>query len=259
LSDEETAACFDKIKHGTDSEKKEAKDRLVNCNQRFVLAMARKFGTRKNLLDLIEEGNIGLMEAIDNYDEKHGAKFLSFAVWYVRRAINYFNVRNGNLVRQTNSSKTAHLISKATNRFAQREERNPTTNELMDILTDEYGVDLKEAGDLMQTQIFSLNGYNMDEEEIDVFQYSNHMASDNLCVMESEKEYNRTIYENLVKTLPTREKNVIKLLYGIGYDRPYEMKEVAKLTGVTQERVRQLKKSILFKLQKEAKKIRANA
>lgn len=254
LTVEEEVELFEKIKFGSKQEQNVAKERLINCNQRFVVAMVKRYATDDNILDLINEGNIGLMEAIDRFDVTKGNKFISFAVWYVRRAINQYCINFGTLVKKENISKTYHVISQATNKFVQKEYRQPTLEELAYILKNDFNVEIKDLRDILETRISSIDeGFNSEDDsnigEINV--YNNYSSSFNGYEKISNDDFNNKLIANLLKKLPEREKTIITLYFGIGYDREYEIQEIAEKLDLTTERVRQLKNSVLERFKKE--------
>lgn len=257
LSDSDTMECFQKIRHGTKEEKESAKRKLVNANQRFILAMAKKYGTNENYLDLVEEGNIGLLEAIEKYDTEDGSKFLSFAVWYVRRAMNHFSSRYGSVVRKTNISKTWHYISRATNKFLQKEQRQPTLDELIEVLNNDYNVDIKDANDVIETKMISIDqtidGFEEGARETsdDYALLSEASSFDNLYNEEIEREFQGMLVGKVLETLSKREREIITLYFGIGYDRAYELGEISEKLGLTKERVRQIRNTVVSKLKEE--------
>ena len=157
LSQEDEIKLFQLLKNGSSSDKQKARETIINSNQRFVVAIAKKFGTNDNILDLISEGNIGLMEAVDRFDYTKGVRFSTFAVWYIRRAVNTYNINHGALVTKSNISKTYHVISQATNKFIQRELRQPTLEELRDIIVNEYNIDIKDVIDVLETSVVSID------------------------------------------------------------------------------------------------------
>ena len=98
LTPEEELAIFDKIKNGTEAESIAAKQKLMECNQRFVYSVAKEYARGNDILDIVNEGNKGMAEAIDRFDHTRGMKFITYAVWYIRRAIvsyYYFVCRQG--------------------------------------------------------------------------------------------------------------------------------------------------------------------
>lgn len=259
LSLEEEIELFTLLKNGNEDEKKYARSKIIVSNQRFVVAIAKKFGTNDNILDLISEGNIGLMEAIDKFDLTKGVKFSTFAVWYIRRAINMYNINHGALVTKSNISKTYHVISQATNKFIQREYRQPTLDELKEILVNEYKVDIKDVIDVLETRIISIDNEPDDSDDNtnmeDVVIYRSNSANNNIYEKNIDNDFNKELITSMLNQLSSREQEIIKLIFGIGYDREYELQEVAEKVGLTTERVRQLKFSIIDKLKKEYKKV----
>ena len=247
LTNEEELELFEMIKNGNKFEKQVAKEKLINCNQRFVVAVAKRYATNDNILDLINEGNIGLMEALENFKVEKGVKFTTWAVWFIRRAINLYCINYGNLVRKTNLSQTYHVVSQATNKFIQTEYRQPTLEELAELLKDEHDVDIKNLSYIIDTKFTSIDeGFNSNDDEMNVF--NEYSASFNDYEKVSNNEFNNKLISNMLLKLPKREKDIITLYFGIGYDREYELQEIAEKVGLTTERVRQLKNDILDKL-----------
>lgn len=259
LTIEEENQCFTLLKTGNKTLREKAKTKLVNSNQRFVVAVAKKFANNNNILDLISEGNIGLMEAIEKFDSNKGVRFTTFAVWYIRRAINQYNINNS-IVTKTNAAKTYHVISQATNKFVQREHRQPSLEELQNIIVKEYNIDIKEIVDIIDTRFISIDDDSNSSSEStnygDITTFKTCSASVNSYEKNIDDEFSKNIVSLMLKKLPSRENNIIKMLFGIGYDREYEIQEVAQKMGLSTERVRQLKISTLDKLKSEYAKLK---
>lgn len=257
LSREEETALFKLIKYGNKKEKEAAKQKIINSNQRFVVAVAKRFATNDNILDLINEGNIGLIEALEEFDYSKGVKFTTWAVWYIRRAINIYCINYGAIVRKTNLSQTYHVVSQATNKFIQKEYRQPTLEELAKILKEDYKVDIKNVNDIIDTKISSIDeSFNSDDDGSNIGEmtlYNSYSASSNDYEKIAINDFNNKLISNMLLKLQERERIIIKMVFGIGYDREYELQEIAPKVGLTIERVRQLKNDILNKLKKEYK------
>lgn len=253
LTQEEEIELFKIIKNGSKIQQEKAKAKIIESNQRFVVSVAKNFATNNNLLDLINEGNIGLIEAIDTFSIDKQIRFTSWAVWYIRRAINIYCINNLNIVKKNNLSKTYHVVAQATNFFTQTEHRLPTSEELLNLLKTKYNVDIKDSHDITQTQIIHIDeefqnddddSYNPNINEFNL--YSSNMNSYETQI---NNDFNHNMIKSLLSILSEREQEIIKMIFGIDYDRAYEIQEVAKKMNLTNERVRQLKCSIIEKLQ----------
>ena len=262
MSEEKEVEMFNLFKNGNKQEQEYAKNFIINANQRFVVAMAKRFATNENILDLISEGNIGLIEAMKDFDVTKGNKFITFAVWYVRRAINNYCINYGNLVKKTNLSKTYHVIAQATNKFIQTEYRQPTLEELLEIVNKEHKADIKSIEDIIDTKISSIDeGFNSEDDDAvfgEMSLYNSYSSSFNEYEKISNDDFNNKLISSMLGNLPEREKTIIKMVFGIGYYREYELQEIAEELGLTTERVRQIKNSVIQEIKEKYKHIMSN-
>ena len=259
MSEEKEVEMFNLFKNGNKQEQEYARNFIINANQRFVVAMAKRFATNENILDLISEGNIGLIEAMKDFDVTKGNKFITFAVWYVRRAINNYCINYGNLVKKTNLSKTYHIIAQATNKFIQTEYRQPTLEELLEIVNKEHKADIKSIEDIIDTKISSIDeGFNSEDDDAvfgEMSLYNSYSSSFNEYEKISNDDFNNKLISSMLGNLPEREKTIIKMVFGIGYYREYELQEIAEELGLTTERVRQIKNSVIKEIKEKYKHI----
>lgn len=258
LTPSEESLLFKQLHGGTKEEQASAREKLSNCNQRFVLAVAKKYATQSTIMDLISEGNLGLIKAIDTFDPKKNVKFITWAVWYIRRYINAYNINYGKLVRQTNTSQTYYLSKKIKGKFEQENDRLPTNEELMDLLADE-GVKISNTTDIINTSIFSIDE-NVDCEGGDIYmsnisEYNSASASTNTYESAVDNDWVKATIKGLLSCLKPKEQQVISMMYGVGYEREYTPQEIADETGYTPERVRQMRTEILNKLKKRYKSV----
>jgi RNA polymerase primary sigma factor len=262
MSEEKEVEMFNLFKNGNKQEQEYARNFIINANQRFVVAMAKRFATNENILDLISEGNIGLIEAMKDFDVTKGNKFITFAVWYVRRAINNYCINYGNLVKKTNLSKTYHIIAQATNKFIQTEYRQPTLEELLEIVNKEHKADIKSIEDIIDTKISSIDeGFNSEDDDAvfgDMSLYNSYSSSFNEYEKISNDDFNNKLISSMLGKLPEREKTIIKMVFGIGYYREYELQEIAEELGLTTERVRQIKNSVIKEIKEKYKNVMSN-
>lgn len=259
--DEQT--LFNSYKNGTSKEKAEARKAIIEGNQRFVVSVARAYATNSNLMDLINEGNIGLMEAVDAFDPDtkvngKSVKFMTFAVHYIRRAINQFKVKNDSIVKKNNITKTYHVLSRVRNKFLQENGRQPTIDELKDIANKDYGLNIKNSADMLDLRVTYIDeNSNDDDDDVNIgalTTFNNYSASGNGYEKTESNDYNKAMVTSLLKVLTPREQKVIKMAFGIGEIRELTNEEIAERIGLTSERIRQMRASIMKTLQCEFRK-----
>jgi len=261
LTKEDEDKWFGVLKNGNPEEKNFAREYIWLCNQRLVIAAAKKWATTDTLTDYINEANIGLAEAIDKFELDKGTKFCTYAMWFIKRAINNYNNDVAPIVRRTNLSKTFHVVSKVTNDFIQKYERFPTADELKESINKKYKKkDIKDKNDLLDIHITRMDDVGGDADDTnanfsDLMDYNRISSSVNEYETTSTNDYNKKMVDSLLSILTPREQKLIKMRFGLieinGIKREFELIEVAEELGITPERVRQLETSILLKLRKE--------
>jgi RNA polymerase primary sigma factor len=260
LTKEEETEWFNKLKYGNDEEKAFAKEYLMLCNQRLVIAAAKKWAKTDTLMDYVNEANFGLMEAIEKFDTSFDVKFASYAMWFIKRAINKYICGDLQVVKRPNYSKTFHVISKATNDFLQKNERTPTPDELFEIVTIDYGKDIKDKNDILDLKVSYVDESSNDEDESpnygDMAAYNRASASYNDYEEEETNDFNKKLVSSLLSKLSPRKQQIIKMRFGMyegdnGLKREYEREEIGQILGLTSERVRQLELSAMEDLKSE--------
>lgn len=247
--------------HTTQSgaEKKQIRNTILCANQRFVLGVARRWATNDNILDIISEANIGMMEALEEYDIKQNVKFITFAVYYIRRAINTYMMKNNCMVKKNNLAKTYHLVSQIINTFLQKEMRQPTSEEIIEVLEKEYGVVIKDTNDILSIQMSSIDeDFDGNEDDVNIstlLAFNNVSSTENFCEKKSDQDFAKKITQSVLKKLKPIEQEVVKYIFGIGHDREYELQEIAEKLNFSSERIRQIKINALEKMKKEYMKI----
>jgi len=235
------------------------RERIILCNQRLVIAAAKNYSTTDTLTDFISEINFGLIEAVDKYDVTKGVKFASYAMWYIIRAINLFKYGEMEMVQRSNGFKTFHVMSKARNKFIQENEREPTNDELLEILNNIYGKDIKDKNDLLDMNYSSIDLDTSSEDDglgmNEIAEYNRISASQNDYVKKASDEFNSALISSLITVLNPKEKQIIEMRFGLtkdnGLQRELELTEVSDRIGISSERVRQLECSAIEKLRKE--------
>ena len=250
LSQEEENEVF-KMYHSNDpAAKKKAIDTLVNANQRFIFSLAKDYakGDETKVLDYVNEGSIGIINAIDKFDQTRGFKFISFAVWYIRQAMTNYAQTTDLFLRKSNNAKIGNNILKIRTAFFQENHREPTTDEIKEALAKK-GIKIKEDKDLEDVVRNSLDSVWGDESTFENNpRYIQHSAIQNEYEKEMDDEDNKSVVGKLLQTLDERSQLVIKQLFGIGYESPVDIEVVAENLGLTPTRVGQIKNAALKKL-----------
>ena len=256
LSQEEENEVF-KMYHSNDpAAKKKAIDTLVNANQRFIFSLAKDYakGDETKVLDYVNEGSIGIINAIDKFDQTRGFKFISFAVWYIRQAMTNYAQTTDLFLRKSNNAKIGNNILKIRTAFFQENHREPTTDEIKEALAKK-GIKIKENKDLEDVVRNSLDSVWGDESTFENNpRYIQHSAIQNEYEKEMDDEDNKSVVGKLLQTLDERSQLVIKQLFGIGYESPVDIEVVAENLGLTPTRVGQIKNAALKKLASVADK-----
>ena len=251
LSASEEAELVKKMREGDES----AREKLATANLRFVYAVAKRYANNDNLLDLVQEGNTGLLTALNAFDPEKGTRFLSCAVWYITRSIlAHLNGENA-LIRKTNNTKTVYKIPKIKEKFYAENNRYPDVDELAAILEADYGLKIKDKTDLLDISTTSISTC-FDDEDARAFEntpyFTEKTAVDNDYLPEMDKEFNSVVSGALMSSLTEREQVIIRMAFGIGYNKEYTNAEIAEEIGMSSERVRQLKNGAIEKMKKLA-------
>ena len=224
-----------------------ALDKLVMANLRFVVSVSMQYQNQGlTLPDLINEGNLGLIKAAQKFDETRGFKFISYAVWWIRQSILQAIADQSRMVRlPLNQVGSINKIRKAFSQLEQEYEREPTANEIADALElteDKIHESMKVSGRSVSVDAPFSEGE--DGTLLDVLQDLDCLSSDNLLMNESLcAEVERSL-----ATLTAREREILKLFYGINCKHCLSLEEIGERYELTRERVRQIKEKAINKL-----------
>lgn len=237
-----------KIKHDNDGE---ALRHLVEANLRFVVAYAKRFHhSRVSLLDLINEGNIGLIQAAKKFDPGKNVKFITYAVWWIRQAILHALSEHGATFRlPQKQANVLYRLERSRQALGRELERAPSEQELADELSMEPG----EVRLLLSSNqnILSLNepvDEEGDAEFGDLLEQYVIPDTDEAILRESFEE---TLSEALAQ-LSEKERQILSLRFGLGDDNPRTLREIGGALGISRERVRQIENQALAKLRRGA-------
>lgn len=249
LTPEEEVDLAKKIKEGD----QDALERLTKANLRFVVSVAKQYQNQGlSLSDLINEGNLGLIKAAQRFDETRGFKFISYAVWWIRQSILQALAEQSRIVRlPLNKVGSLNKINRAFSELEQEYEREPSPNELADLLeipTEEVETTLGVAARHVSMDAPFVDGE--DNSLLDVLENDKDPSTD--AGLEY-KESLRTEIERSLGTLTERQMDVIKLYFGIGVEHPMSLEDIGDRFGLTRERVRQIKDKAINKLRSSSR------
>lgn len=214
-----------------------ARDEIFYHNQRFVYSNAKIYARNSDeVLDYVNEGNIGMDEAFKKFNPDRGLKFITFAVWYIRRNMNYYLINTRDMVCKTNGMKLFKKTDKIIQKFYNEHGYDPTLEDVKEILENEYNIIINDISDLYDLNITSVNSEIDDDSTFeDSEEFNDKTASENEYNSNVEKEYNKAVVRSLLKLVDTEHQEKIKKLYGIDYDHAYTMSELAQEYGMYEE------------------------
>ena len=229
----------------------EAMEELVRRNLRFVVSVAKKYQNRgMPLIDLIGEGNVGLMTAARKFDPDQGVKFISYAVWWIRQAILAALARQGRTVRVP-LNRTADLsrVIKAIAMLREKLTRDPTPLEVSQVT----GISTEIVGALStlnsaDVRLDASVGVDSDRALIERFAVEEGATPEGQLL----EQFKSREVERALLTLPARDAKILRLYFGLEADREHTLDEIGKMLGVTRERVRQLRDRALKRLRQGA-------
>ncbi len=230
----------------------EALDLLVRSNLRFVVSVAKRYQHQGvGLVDLINEGNIGLIRAARKFDETKGIKFISYAVWWIRQAILQALAEQGRMVRvPTSRAGAAHRIGKRSSALSQELGREPTLQELAgDLHVQESEIESTLAAFGVELSLDAPFAPGEDGRLLDHLEDAYSAGPDEEVYEEALK---RTI-EQTLSTLKEREAWVLRMYFGLGDEEPRTLEQIGEACGITRERVRQIKERALLRLRHQSR------
>ena len=243
ITADEEVVLAKKIRDGDQA----ALEKLTKSNLRFVVSVAKQYQNQGlSLPDLINEGNLGLIKAAKRFDETRGFKFISYAVWWIRQSILQALAEQSRIVRlPLNQVGSLDKINKAFSKLEQQFEREPSAEELSDILElpqDKVADTMRVSGRHVSMDAPFVNGE--ENSLLDVLVNHDSPRADNMLMNESlQREIERSL-----STLTERERDVVKLFFGIGINHGLTLEEIGAKFDLTRERVRQIKEKAIRRL-----------
>jgi len=230
-----------------EAETDRAKQELIVANLRLVVSIAKKYTNRGlQFLDLIQEGNIGLMKAVDKFEYRRGYKFSTYATWWIRQAITRAIADQARTIRiPVHMIETINKLTRTTRMLVQELGREPSVEEIASRM--EMPVSKIRKIHKISQEPISLETPIGEEEDShlgDFIEDTNSVSPIEAVIMRTLKDHT----ENVLKSLTPREEQVLKLRFGIGDGTEHTLEEVGRTFNVTRERIRQIEYKALRKL-----------
>ena len=203
----------------TEQERQKAKNKLIESNLRFVISIAKKLGTPETFLDLVSEGNIGLIKAVEKFDIDKDCHLITYALSWIVAYIKNYQITQVNSVVPPNALKLHNYVKNVTKEFFSKNERNPTPHEIADLVRKKFDFKITNLEDVELGRMISIDEkYGVIDEDDTVEESSLYLqrTSSNNIGEDIEEEYTKHKLDFFLGKLDERERFIVERHYGIG-------------------------------------------
>lgn len=236
----------------TENERETAKNKLIESNLRFVISIAKKLGTPETFLDLVSEGNIGLIKALEKFDIDKNCKLITYALSWIVAYIKNYQITQMNSVVPPNALRLHNYVKNVTKEFFIKNERNPTPHEIADMVREKFNFKITNLEDVELGKMISIDekyGTIDDDETLEDSSPFTKRTSSNNIQEDIENEYKQHQLGFFLGKLDERERYIVEKHYGIGCEQE-SFDTISLRLDLGSERVRQICNGAVKKMKK---------
>lgn len=255
---DETMMLLRDYQSASPEEKVIIRNKIVELNLGLVISLAKEYCTENDeFMDLVEEGNIGLLEAVEKYDITRESCFTKVALFYIRKEINNYKLGDGNLISQKSKARTIFFTKRLNNRMVQEAERTPTPEEVMERFNEDSKIKKctkEDFVDVVYKSIDNMSGVdgNLSKDLSELIKFNSVSCSQNDYEATIDKEHTKQLVRQYISLLPQNEQTVVKLFYGLDEAKiEHGYNTIAAKLNLTDTRINQIHLSALNRLKKK--------
>lgn len=257
---EEEGILFERIHGGDKRDSERAKNEIIVKNQRFVYAIAKIYARNEDeVLDYVNEGNIGLIEAIDKFDPTMGFKFITYAVNYIKREMNYYMYNTNRIVKRPNNMKIGKKVETIKNKFFVENGYEPSDEEILKVIDSVYGLKIKDKSDIFDIAVTSISDSYDDDDKSTVENnedYNRKTSSQINYEKNIDEDYNCKLADKILSSLPEDVCDILKMYLGIGYERKCTVEEIGDKYDIDKNTIVQTVNNTLAYLRQNKRKFK---
>lgn len=257
---EEEEILFRRINGDDKRDSERAKNEIIVRNQRFVYAIAKIYARNEDeVLDYVNEGNVGLIESIDKFDPTRGFKFITYAVNYIKREMNYYMYTTNRIVKRSNSMKIGKKVETVKRKFFAENGYEPSDEEILEAINSVYGLKIKDKSDIFDVTVTSISDSHDDDDKNTVEnneEYNRKTSSQINYEKDINEDYSSKLADNILSSLPEDVCDILKMYMGIGYERKRTVEEIGDKYDIDKNTIVQTVNNALAYLRQNKRKFK---